>query len=88
MVMTRINGIDERIFWIAEFNDYELKVLYKIPAYTDQGEFTDEVSKLIDSTKIWIGSPINAICDIITNERINKFLTPEKQEELINLFTK
>lgn len=91
--MKKILGIFDKVFWIAEYDGYGLTTLNKIPAYTDSGELSYDVVTLVLDHELKIedlhlGSPVEAVADIIMNERIDKFLTPEKQEELIKLFKK
>lgn len=91
--MKTICGVVDQIFWVAEYDEFTVRTIVKINAYNGGGDFTLEVENLLKKykwkcEKIGTGTPVECVTDIIANKRINAFLTPEKQDELLNLFKK
>jgi hypothetical protein len=88
-----ICGIEKRKFWVAHYDCYEVKTFIKVDAYSNSGDFSDEMSTLLKEhnlteNKIHLCSPVNAVCDILTEERIEKYLTSEKTNELLEFIHK
>lgn len=88
--MEKICGIHNNVFWVCEFNEYTLNTLLKVtPAFDANGEFVKEVKQQVKYFPIVnFGTPLDVACNQKNNQRINNFLTPEKQEQIKNLFKK
>lgn len=86
--MNTICGVQDKIFWVAQYDEFTVQTIVKIAAYNSEGNLTKQVNEIfsqIDS-KIHLGSPIEVIANILQHQKINAFLTPERQMQISDLF--
>lgn len=86
----KICGIEDRTFWVCEYDEYNLLTTHRLPAYGADGNFTPEVNTLIEEAgpTVHFGTPMEAVHRIKTSNDIDAYLTPERQKQLLQLFKK
>lgn len=91
--MKKICGIDDKMYWIVEYNEYSIKTLIIDVAFDENGnyDFQMEANRKfhgLSMDKVYFGTPLSVISDIAMQEKINAYLTPDHQKELLNLLKK
>ena len=92
--MKKIHGIHEGSYWIAFYDKWGVNLAQKFPAYDNKGSLSEQVKKYALDFELSLDdihhgcTPLEAVVDILSEEFVNEYLTPETQDELVNLFKK
>lgn len=90
MEKKKICGLNDREFWVAEYDDYSLKTLIITPAYGPDGEFTNYVTDLqqvhnVELQPLAFGTPFDVIYNIMQEDFVEKHLTPQTTAAILDL---